>query len=170
MEAEKIHIIAEFTAGADQLQSLTAGLTDEQLDQRPSECEWSIRQNIFHLADDLDVWSMCIKKAIATPGAIVRFEGFPGNEAWAEGLQFDRRTIVPQLELIRAHRRAVAELASHFSEYWDRAMCISDAEGKIRAELNVQDILVMLTQHTYEHLHSIEQILEKVENADGSKG
>jgi hypothetical protein len=159
MKTDQNEIIARFTAGSEQLYSLTANLTEDQLDQRLSECEWSIRQIIHHLADDLDVWSMCIKKAVATPGAVVRFEGFPGNDAWAEGLQFDRRPIPLQLELIGAQRRAVAELARHFSDHWDRSMRISDAEGKIRAELNVQDILVMLTQHTDEHLHSIEQIL-----------
>jgi hypothetical protein len=160
MQAKQIEAIEAFQASAENLVNLLSGRSEAQLDWRPSDCDWSIRQNVHHLADDLDVWAMCIKKALVMPGAVVRFEGFPGNEAWADGLHFDQRTIQPQLDLILAQRRAVAALVEHFADAWGRSMCIADSGGEIRATLSVADILKMLTDHTNEHVAAIQKILK----------
>jgi hypothetical protein len=120
---------------------------------------WSIRQIVHHVADDGDVWSMCIKKALATPGALVRFEGFPGNEAWADALDFDRREIEPALDLIRAHRRYLAQLLEHFPGDWDRSVRLANAEGEVVREMSVREMVRMLTDHMREHIGQIEGCL-----------
>jgi hypothetical protein len=159
MQLQQTKVSEAFLFAAERLQIALDGRPEEQFDHRLAEGEWSIRQNVHHLADDLDVWSMCIKKAIATPGAVVRFEGFPGNDAWAEAMHFDQRSIQYQLELIMAHRRAVVDIVEHFADALERTMCIADAEGAIRATLSVTDILTMLTDHMNEHVCTIENIL-----------
>jgi hypothetical protein len=76
-------ILARFIASAEQFQALVCDLPETALDAASAVDGWTIRQIIHHIVDDGDVWSLCIKKAIATPGVMVRFEGFPGNEPWA---------------------------------------------------------------------------------------
>jgi uncharacterized damage-inducible protein DinB len=169
MESDPTHIIHEFQSCASRLAAALANQPEEYLDWRPDRGEWSIRQIVHHLADDLDVWSMCIKKAVATPGAVVRFEGFPGNQAWADALQFDQRPVQAQLDLIQAHRLSVTELALHFEGAWDRSMQIADSSGEVRATLSVADILKMLTDHMNEHLRTIEQILARAHALAGDE-
>ena len=150
--------LLRFTAGADKLCALVGDLSPAGLDASAEPNGWTVRQIVHHLADDCDVWSLCIKKAIATPGAVVRFEGFPGNEAWAEALDFDRRDAAPALELIAAHHHYLAALLEHFPEHWDRSVKFANAEGEMVGEMSVREIAGMLAEHMDEHLATIEQI------------
>lgn len=115
-------ILSLFMKGAEKLQAVLQAIPPVEFDSPCEESGWSIRQIIHHIADDCDVWSMCIKKAIATPGILVRFEGFPGNEAWAEALEFKTREIETALSLILAHRRYLGNLLQHYSDSCDRTV------------------------------------------------
>jgi hypothetical protein len=150
-----------FTSSAEKLQALVRDLSETDLDVLSEVDGWTIREIIHHVADDCDVWSMCVKKAIATPGVIVRFEGFPGNEAWAQALDFGQREIGPAIDLIGAHRRYLAQLLKHFSDLWDRSVTFANAEGKIVGEMTVQEMVNMLAGHMLEHVDTIERTRTK---------
>ncbi len=77
--------LRRFINGGEELVALAEDLSEEDLALRSESDGWTVREIIHHVSDDGDVWSMCIKKALATPGALVRFEGFPGNEPWGRG-------------------------------------------------------------------------------------
>jgi len=151
--------LSRFLSGAEKLRSLVKNLSETELDLSRRPNAWTIRQIVHHLADDCDVWSMCIKKAIATPGALIRFEGFPGNEPWADALEFDEREIGTALDLIGAHRRYLADLLEHFSAAWDRSVRLANADGEVVREMSIQDIVKMLTDHMQGHIEKIEAIL-----------
>ena len=154
-------ILSRFTSSAEKLQALVRDLSETDLDV-PSEADgWTIRQIIHHVADDGDVWSLCIKKAIATPGVTVRFEGFPGNEAWAQALDIGQREIGPAIDLIGAHRRYLAEVVTHFSDLVDRSVKFANAEGKIVGEMTVREMVNMLAEHMLEHVDTIEKTRTK---------
>jgi len=108
-----------FLSGVERLETAVEGLTEASLDLSNTPGEWTIRQMVHHVADDGDVWSMPLKKAIVSCGAPIRFEGFPGNDAWAEAMAFNQRGIAASLGLIKAHRQVMAELAHYFMEGWD---------------------------------------------------
>lgn len=150
-----------FASGAGRLEALVSGLTEAQLDLPAAPGEWTIRQIVHHVADDGDVWSMIIKKALATPGALVRFEGFPGNAAWADALHFAHWPIEPSLALIRAHRQYLTQLLAHFAEAWERTVTIADAEGRAVRSLSVGEMMHMLTEHMQEHVATIEAIRQQ---------
>jgi hypothetical protein len=150
-------ILSLFTSSAEKWQSLVQSLSETDLDLLNEADGWTIRQIIHHVADDCDVWSMCIKKAIATPGVQVRFEGFPGNEAWAQALDFERREIVTAMDLIVAHRRYLTQLLEYFSDAWDRSVKLVNAEGEIVAEMTVGEMAKMLAEHMLEHVEAIEK-------------
>ena len=154
-------ILSLFATSAEKLQALVRDLFETDLEVLSEVDGWTIRQIIHHVADDCDVWSMCIKKAIATPGATVRFEGFPGNEAWAQALDFGQREIEPAIDLIGAHRRYLAQLLEHFSDLWDRSMKIANAEGEIVGEMTVREMAKMLAEHMLEHVGTIEKTRTK---------
>ena len=163
-------LLSRFLSGAEKLHALVQGLSEEDLDLSPRPNAWSIRQIVHHLADDGDVWSMCIKKAIATPGALVRFEGFPGNEPWASALDFGAREIGPALDLITAHRRYLAEMLGHFPDAWDRSVRLADGAGEVRREISVREMVQMLTDHLLEHVETIERTLARKGRAGGETG
>ena len=152
-------ILSRFLSGAKQLQGIVENLSEAELDLSREPNTWSIRQIVHHLADDCDVWSMCIKKAIATPGVLVRFEGFPGNEPWADALEFDKRPIGTALELITAHRRYLGELLEHFSSAWGRIVRLANSAGEVVQEMSVREMVEMLADHMWGHIAKIEAIL-----------
>ena len=159
-------ILSLFLSGAEKLEMRVQSLTDAELDLPSEPGGWSVRQIVHHVSDDCDVWSMCIKKAIATPGVMVRFEGFPGNEAWAEALDFDQRAVKPALDLISAHRHYLAQLLNHFSDVWDRSIKLGNAEGKVVREMTVREMVKMLAEHTLEHVETIGQIRPPEEESE----
>ncbi len=102
-------ILTLFTTSADKLENIISQLLEKDLNHSMGPGEWTIRQIIHHVPDDGDAWSMAFKKALATPGAYIRFEGFPGNNAWAEALGFDKRSIPSAMSLIKSHRKIISE-------------------------------------------------------------
>ena len=152
-------ILEEFTASGERFEQLVSDLGEQQLDWMAAPGEWSIRQTVHHLAEDGDVWSMLVKKAIATPGVPARFEGFPGNDIWARELSTDKREIGPALALIHAHRTFLAHLAADFPHAWDRQVIIHDETGRAVQPLSVREILDMLSDHMREHIRVVESTL-----------
>ncbi|MFC1996566.1 DinB family protein [Chloroflexota bacterium] len=115
----KEETLALFLSGAERLETILASLSAASLDLAAKPGEWTIRQMVHHLADDGDALSMPLKKAIAISGALIRFEGFPGNDVWANAMAFDKRDIANSVALIKAHRQVMAELARYFIDDWD---------------------------------------------------
>lgn len=161
LSQEQREILDLFRYGAEHLEKTVAGLTDEQLDYHPAPGEWSIRQIVHHVADDGDAWAMNIKKALANPGARVRFEDFPGNDAWSAALSYDTLPIETAVTLVKAHRAVLAELAGAFPDRWEQAVAIVDSDGKKVAEATVKDMLKGNEGHLHDHILVIEEISKK---------
>ncbi len=159
-------LLTQFLVTADRLVTAVTDLSEAELDLTAESDGWSIRQMVHHVADDGDAWCLPLKKAIATPGAPLRFEGFPGNDAWAAALAFDKRGIGPALQLIQAHRQVMAELARHFAEKWDACyVTVVDADGQAVQKLTLAQIIRMVTEHLQEHVELIEGVLEANQEA-----
>lgn len=150
--------LALFAAELHRLDAAIGGMPDSALDLSLAPGDWTIRQVVHHLADDGDAWSMCVKKAIAAPGAPIRFEGFPGNDAWGDALGYDRRDIEPAVALIKAHRHYLARLLEDLPDTWDRAVTALDAQGQAVQKFSAREMIVMLTEHMAEHAATIEAI------------
>jgi hypothetical protein len=147
-----------FLSTTRRLEEEVSGLSDEDLDHSLEPGSWSIRQIVHHVADDGDVWCMIFKKALATPGAPIRFEGFPGNESWAKALSFNNRSITAAIHLLRAHGEMMTELATTFPDSWNQCVKIVDESGNEVQELSAGQILDMLGEHLHEHLLTIQMI------------
>ncbi len=150
--------LARFTSGADKLETVIMGLSEQQLDYSCAQGEWTIRQIVHHVADDGDAWSMHFKKALATPGVPIRFEGFPGNDPWANALAFDKRPIDSAIALVKSHRRFINELAEYFPEAWEQYVVIVDSQGQEVTKVSAEQIIRMISEHLNEHVAEIEAI------------
>lgn len=150
--------LAHFVMGAEKLEKAVMALSENELDGLGAPGEWTIRQIVHHIADDGDAWSMPFKKALATPGARVRFEGFPGNDPWAAALAFDRRPIQASLALIKAHRQHMSDLAVCFADAWDRSVMIVDDQGRDVQAVSAEQIIRMIDEHLTEHVAAIDEI------------
>jgi hypothetical protein len=158
LTASQEEALALFTSGADRLEMAVAGLSEKELDCSVAAGEWSIRQIVHHVAEDGDAWSMAFKKTIATPGAPIRFEGFPGNDAWADALAFDKRPVQTALALLKSHRQVIAELAVLFPDAWEQYVTIVDPQGQEVQNVSGGQIIRMLGEHLAEHVATIEAI------------
>lgn len=159
-------LLARFCSGSDRLIDLVSGLEDAQLDEAMAPGEWTIRQIIHHLADDGDVYSFILKKAMALPGTTVNMGVFPGNEPWANALQTSQRPVKAALHLIQAHRECIVELASAFPDRLDHSVTFkAENEGEIC--FSVEAMIGMLSEHMEEHVSTIEAILAKSKHNKG---
>ena len=159
MDEQQTRLLADFSRILEELDSVMEPITEEQLDWAEDECGWSIRQVIHHLTDDGNVFTFIIERALATPGCKVFFTDFPGNEAWADRLGFDQRSIDRAWDLLHAQRCFIAELVSCCPERWDNSVGYYNAEGEKLGEQNVSGLIRMLTDHMREHTNVITRIL-----------
>lgn len=159
MDEHQKHILSGFTNALDELDSVMQSVTDDQLDWSEREGEWRIRQVLHHLVDDGNVYTFIIERALATPGCKVFFGGFPGNETWADRLGFDQRPITHAFALLRAQRLFLAELISLYPERWGNQVGYYNEEGEKLVELDVERMILMLTEHMSEHTAMIQNIL-----------
>ncbi len=151
-------VIAHFGTGPDRLIAAVEYLADEELDLSFAPGEWSIRQIVHHVADGNDIWSVGLKRAIAAPGALLRFEEYPGNEPWAAAMHYDKRSIQPALALFEAYVRLMEQLVVEFPGAWDNTLRLADAQGNVADTVTVGTVLDMLDKHLDEHLEAIQAI------------
>ena len=150
--------LARFAGGPVRLSAALRDVPDSALDFSLEPGEWSIRQIVHHLSDDGVMWCAALKKALATPGVHIRFEGFPGNEAWANALGYDRLPIQPALALIAAHGEVVAQLMRHFPDKWEGYVSAVDPAAGTEQKVTAGDMIGFLGEHFDEHLAVIAAI------------
>lgn len=152
----------EFVAAGKAFVDLVKSLPDDQLDASPAPGEWSVREIVHHVADDGDAWCFAFKKAIANPGAPLRFEGFPGNERWAAALHYRSRPVTNALVMIATHRAVMAEVAACAPEDWSQSFVeIFDDKGASYGCWTIERIMAVLTEHIREHTAAIMRISDQ---------
>ena len=158
MNEEQEKLLEKFRSALTDLDAVLDNLPDEGLDWAEEE-EWSIREVLYHLADDGNVYTFIIERALATPDCKVFFGEFPGNEAWAERLDFGDRPADSVLNLIQAQRHFLAELVGHFPERWENKVNYYSSEGEKVADRTVAQMILMLTEHMQDHTEMIQNII-----------
>lgn len=157
--SEKItDLIANFTGALDNFDAALKPVPESGLDWREGGEGWSIRQIIHHVAEDCNVYTFIIERALATPGTKMVFGGFPGNEPWADALGWDTKPVATALELMHVHRRFIAEMVSLLPDKLENEMLYLNDEGKELGKGDVESMLKMLTEHMNEHAATIQRI------------
>lgn len=140
-----------------QLEALLKGLTDEQLTTPYLDGEWTVAQNVHHLADS-HMNSYIRTKLILT-------EDHPllkpyDQDRWAVMADADTATIEPSLLILRGlHKRWVELFESLDDAAWERRG-LHPQNG----EMSVADILRIYADHCDAHLDQIRRTLAAATN------
>jgi hypothetical protein len=147
-------IIEQFRRLPDELEALVRPLTDAQLDARPLAGEWSIRQNIHHVADGHANAMLRLKWPLTEDTPTIKTydqDAFAAMDDYT--LPLDNSLI-----LIRAvHVRIVALLESLTEAQWARPAIHPDW-----GRTSVAEIAKIYAQHGYDHIAQIKQVLDAI--------
>src|ERR1700677_556846 len=105
--SELADLLERFRRGPELLAVATTGAAGSELDFKSGEGKWSVRQIACHLADGEAVSCMRIRKLIAEEKpALASYDG----NAWASGLDYEKRKISQALDMFRMLRSGNYEL------------------------------------------------------------
>lgn len=151
IERSPEQVLALYESGPDALDAGLTGLSESDLDLASSPGDWTIRQIVHHIADLEAATLGQIKMAFAEPGRI--YQGNPFSpETWATSLDYAGRPICSSVQLFRAIREHVAELARHLPDFWQRSIRHPDGPNS-----SIALILSMLSSHVLEHIEEIRE-------------
>lgn len=104
--------IATYKEGPDAIANAVKGLTDAELDRRPSPGDWTAREVVHHLADAETRSAVRLRQLLAEDSPTI--QGYD-EELYARTLHYDR-PIETSLALVRAVRASTAELLDRLTD------------------------------------------------------
>src|SRR5258708_1574873 len=99
--SELADLLERFRRGGELLAVATTGAAGSELDFKPREGTWCVRQVVCHLADGEAVNVMRLRQVIAEDNPTL--QGFNG-ELWADTLDYGRRKVSQAIETFRRLR------------------------------------------------------------------
>ena len=127
---------------------VTTGAAGTELDYKPSDDKWSVRQIVCHLADSEAVTTMRLRLIAAEDNPTL---GAYDQEAWARNLDYGRRKISQALETFRRLRTDNYELVKDLPE-------AALARTGMHVERGITSLLDLL-RHNAEHVENhVQQI------------
>ena len=142
-------LLERFRRGAELLAIATTGAAGPELDFKPGDGQWSVRQIVCHLADTEAVVTMRFRQVIAEDSPSM--PGFKGD-LWAQSLDYEKRKISPMLEIFRVLRASNHELLKSLpEETYTRAGNHSEA-----GRMTLLDLLRTYAEHLESHVRQIQ--------------
>ena len=152
--AEAIDAIRKLPA---QLRDLTQGLTVEQLTTAYNAPEWTIAQNIHHLADTHMVCIRRFKLILTSPS--FQFTAYDVN-AIAEYPDAKDADIEFSLKILEGLQARWAILLENLSEEeWGK---IGRGSSPDRPDMSIEQLAFIYSQHGINHLVQIQDVLDKM--------
>lgn len=150
-------LVKKYAEGYEQVARAIGNLTEEELQFKPGEKQWSIKEIIIHLAD-AEVVGVHRMKAVLSEHLplLTHFD----QDLWADRQDYRNLDHRPYLELFRLLRESMAALLNRIAdEDWERAG-IHTAAGK----LTLRDLVQRYVKHVEDHLRQIERVLTVYRN------
>jgi catechol 2,3-dioxygenase-like lactoylglutathione lyase family enzyme len=156
-EASEEDIVAMYAAGPDRLEAALAGLNEDGLDEAIAPGKWTIRQQVLHLVDLELAAAHKLKYIVADPepGRAYVSSRF-GQDAWAEGMRYDRRPIATEVALFRLLREHILIVCSHIPGALHRSVVV----GGGRTETALR-LMKSMAGHANAHIRRIADIRAK---------
>jgi hypothetical protein len=149
--SELSDLLERFRRGPELLAVATTGAAGTELDFKPAEDKWSVRQIACHLADSEIVAAMRFRQLIAeNHPTLIAYD----EKAWASGLGYEKRKISHVLEAFRILRSGNYELLT------DQAEDVFERAGHHteRGEVTLLDTLRTLAEHAEGHARQIQTV------------
>jgi uncharacterized damage-inducible protein DinB len=143
-------LIEDYLAGGHQLRAAVAGMTTDQLDDRPIPGKWSTKEVICHIADFEPIYVDRMKRVFAENEPTL-FGGDP--DLFASRLVYDRRDAAVELDFIEATRKHMAPIL--------RSLKPKDFQRKGNhsevGPITLEKLLANITNHIPHHVKFIEE-------------
>src|SRR5512146_3305656 len=111
--SELADILERFRRGGELLAMATTGVAGPELDFKPAENKWSVRQIVCHLADSEVVTAMRLRLIAAEDNPTL---GAYDQQAWAKNLDYGKRKLSQAIETCRRLRMEKYELVKGLPE------------------------------------------------------
>jgi DinB superfamily len=144
---ERTALIQRYRDGYDAVERAISGVTDAELDARPTPDDWTAREVVHHLADSELRSTIRLRQLLAEDDPVI--QGYDEG-AYARRLHYDR-PIAASLEAFRAARAANADLFAIIGDQdWARAGTHQES-----GRYSLDDWLLIYANHPYDHAEQI---------------
>lgn len=149
--SELAELLERFRRGPELLAVATTGAAGSELDFKPGEGKWSVRQIACHLADSEAVACMRFRQLVAERDPTLWAYD---EKAWAAGLDYERRKISQALEMFRLLRSGNYDLLKDQpAEAFERSGTHSE-----RGRVSLLQTLRTLAEHAENHVKQIQSV------------
>ncbi len=155
-------VLTRYREGPTLLERAIAGLQDVDLDARPSQGSWTIRQIVHHIVDGDDIWKTCIKMAIGNEQAefaLAWYWALP-QDIWADRWAYKERSLDVSMALLRANRGHILQLLEHAPDGWSKSVSVRKPDGEIE-RVPVGFVVEMQADHVLHHVNRIRSIRQE---------
>ncbi len=157
---ERAALVAKIAALPQQLEEAVRSLTPQQLTSRPLAGEWSVAQNVHHLADSHMNSFIRVKLMLTEENPM--FKPYD-QEAWAELPDATSSDIGESLDLLRGLHKRWVRLYAHLPEAaWSR----TGTNPESGRTYTMEDILRTYAGHGEAHLDQIGRTLAAADSFD----
>jgi DinB superfamily len=137
------------------LAALSAALSPEALQRRPTPEEWSANEVLAHLRACADVWGTCIRTMLAQDMPMLRAVN---PRTWIKRTDYPNLDFQPSLDAFARQRaELLAVLEALPPECWHRVAIVTGA-GKV-LQLTVLSYAERLARHERAHVKQVGRIL-----------
>jgi hypothetical protein len=137
-------LIQKYREGPGVLAGAVSGLSEAELDHRPSDGGWSAREVVHHTADSEMTSAVRLRRLVAEDRP--QIAGYDADR-FAAHLHYRTRPVQPSLDAIRAARETTAAILEALSaEAWQRAGTHSEM-----GEYSIDTWLEVYSGHCHDH-------------------
>ena len=151
-------LLDKYISGIDLLHEKVSRFSPEEINFKPSENEWSIKEIIIHLADSETNAFIRYRSIISEPGK----KAFLVAEAqWAKALNYQEQPIENYFHLFRILRNITYNqltLLPNDDDIWKNRFTFHDHLG----EINLERWLQIYADHLDNHLKQMDRNLERM--------
>jgi hypothetical protein len=146
--AERRALIERYAHGYDAVVGALAGISQSELDARPSAEEWSPREVVHHLADSEMTSAIRLRRLLVEDSPVL--DGYD-EMAFARTLHYAERPIEAALDALSAARRTTLEILERLAEAdWTRVGSHSES-----GSYSVETWLRIYSAHAHDHASQI---------------
>ena len=148
---ERTELIARYKEGYNEVSRALEAFPADSLTAHPIAGKWSAAEIVHHLADSETTSGLRLRRLLVEDHPLI--QGYD-QDAYAAGLNYNRRDIAPSLEAFRAARATAAQLFEFMNDDdWHREGTHSES-GSYTAE----DWLKIYGAHAHNHAAQISRL------------
>ena len=148
---DRAELLERFRRGPELVAAALTGAAGSEVDYRPAQDQWSLRQIVAHLSDAEVVGSSRFRRTIAEENPVIEWYD---EKAWAEKLDYAKRKYSASLETFRRIRGENYELLKDLpGEAWSRT-CVHSKFGP----MTLYDLLKTYAEHAESHAMQIRRV------------